>query len=446
MIDWKPILVQWSKELMTTDLARHVDPLPESREWLGFDPATASEIEALETRLRVTLPPSYKSFLLTTNGWRTLTSFIYRLRPAGEVEYFRVENEHWVEAYAEAGSDEDDEEYYDYTKDGGSGHRAEHMSSLVQISDVGDGVYLLNPQAVTPDGEWEAWFFANWVPGAERYPSFAHLLLRDYAAFRKLQNVKGRMRRLPRLATPGPTVPRIPAERTAGKIPKGQTPETLIEQMRSLDKKVRDKAVRTFFGKLRGRLRAQRRPDLAELLTGLFYQSEFAPVRAACVAGLTELAEASPSPRPLLDALSDRDAEVVLQGIFALAYFPDPRAVEPLCRFIESGANILFKESAMSQLGEIGDPKAVPTLAKVLFNTENKFDQSFGTAGLNLGRCGPRGVEVLISALDHADARIRHAAVVGIDISRDSRAEALLKRMKDDPDAKVRQRAASRME
>jgi hypothetical protein len=58
--------------------------------------------------------------------------------------------------------------------------------------------------------------------------------------------------------------------------------------------------------------------------------------------------------------------------------------------------------------------------------TENKFDQSFGTAGLNLGRSGPRGVEVLISALDHADARIRHAAVVGIDISRDSRAEALL--------------------
>src|SRR5260370_1627387 len=192
------------------------------------------------------------------------------------------------------------------------------MSSLVQISDVGDGVYLLNPQAVAPDGEWEAWFFANWVPGARRYPSFAHLLLRDYAAFRKLQNVKGRMRRLPKLVTPGPTVPRIPAERTTGKIPQSQTPETLIEQMRSPDKKVRDKAVRTFFGKLRGRLRAQRRPDLAELLTGSFYQSEFAPVRAACVAGLTEFAEDSPAPRPLLVALSDRDAAVVREGIFSL--------------------------------------------------------------------------------------------------------------------------------
>src|SRR5207302_2707513 len=244
MIDWKPILVQWSKELLATDLARHVDPLPESRDWLGFDPATASEIGSLEARLGMILPPSYKSFLLTTNGWRALTLFIYRLRSASEVEYFRVENEHWVETtYGEAGSDEDDEEYYDYTKDDARRHRADHMSSLVQISDIGDGVYLLNPQAVTPDGEWEAWFFANWVPGARRFPSFAHLLLNDYAEFRKLENVKGRVLRLPKLVTPGPTVPRIPAERTAGKIPKGQTPETLIDQMRSLDKKVRDKAV-----------------------------------------------------------------------------------------------------------------------------------------------------------------------------------------------------------
>src|SRR5207237_10803359 len=100
---------------------------------------------------------------------------------------------------------------------------------------------------------WEAWFFANWVPGAMRYPSFAHLLLNDYAAFRKLQNVKGRAIRLPKLVSPGPTVPRIPAERTARKIPEGQTLETLIDQMRSLDKKVGDKSVRTFYGNLRGR-------------------------------------------------------------------------------------------------------------------------------------------------------------------------------------------------
>jgi hypothetical protein len=29
---------------------------------------------------------------------------------------------------------------------------------------------------VTPDGEWEAWFFANWLPGANRYRSFWEML------------------------------------------------------------------------------------------------------------------------------------------------------------------------------------------------------------------------------------------------------------------------------
>jgi hypothetical protein len=35
---------------------------------------------------------------------------------------------------------------------------------------------LLNPEIVTPEGEWETWFFANWLPGATRYRSFAEWL------------------------------------------------------------------------------------------------------------------------------------------------------------------------------------------------------------------------------------------------------------------------------
>src|SRR5262249_43841856 len=31
-------------------------------------------------------------------------------------------------------------------------------------------------KVVTPDGEWETWFFANWLPGAVRYRSFAEWL------------------------------------------------------------------------------------------------------------------------------------------------------------------------------------------------------------------------------------------------------------------------------
>lgn len=443
MINWKPVLAAWSRELMATDLSARVDPQPESEDWLGFKPAADSDIAALEARLGLMLPPSYKSFLLTTNGWRVTTPFIYRIRPASEVEWFRIENEQWVELYQESGSDEDDDEYYRYTENGALGHRGAHMPSLVQISDVGDGVYLLNPQAVTPDGEWEAWFFANWVPGAMRYPSLAHLLLHDYGTFRQTMKVQGPMIKLPELATPKPTAPRIPAERIGEKPPKAPSIESLVDEMQSLDEKARNRAVRTFFGKLKGRPRAKRRPDLSAILIQLFYRSEFPDVRAACIAGLTELAEDSPPAKPLLDALSDANPGVVLQGIFALSYFPDERAVEALCRFIESEVNSLFNESAMNQLGAIGDPKAVPTLAKVLFNTGNKLAQTFSTAGYNIGRCGREGVDVLIGALEHADPRIRHAAVVGIAISNDPRADACLKRMKNDPDQTVRQRAAT---
>ena len=34
---------------------------------------------------------------------------------------------------------------------------------------------MLNP-ATSRDGEMEAWFFAHWVPGADAYPSFWHMM------------------------------------------------------------------------------------------------------------------------------------------------------------------------------------------------------------------------------------------------------------------------------
>ena len=37
--------------------------------------------------------------------------------------------------------------------------------------------------AVTHDGEWEAWFFANWLPGATRFRSFAELMEAEYQSF-----------------------------------------------------------------------------------------------------------------------------------------------------------------------------------------------------------------------------------------------------------------------
>ena len=41
---------------------------------------------------------------------------------------------------------------------------------------IGTAMYLLNPQVTSADGEWEAFFFAHWVPGVRRFPSFGALM------------------------------------------------------------------------------------------------------------------------------------------------------------------------------------------------------------------------------------------------------------------------------
>jgi hypothetical protein len=441
-IEWRPFMARWSVELMASDLAQRVDPAPRSPDWLGFDPASERDLEDLEGRLGVILPPSYRSFLLMSNGWRRTTFAIDHIRPAAEVDWFRIENESWVDVYSRSGSDFSDEEYYEYAEGGAPDHRAEHVKALLQISDVDDGVYLLNPESVTPDGEWEAWFFANWVPGAIRFPSFTHLMLHEYLSFARLNQVQVGTTDLPVLAIPGAKVPRVAAERVRKKEARAATLDQLISQMRELDGKPLDKVLRAFSGKLKGRPQARRRPDLVPVLVDVFHSSPHAGIRSACIAALTELADDAPA--VLLESLSDVDPWVVLGGIFALTYFPSADALEPLCRFIESRVNVMINENAMSALGAVGDERAVPTLVGVLLDTSTCFDQSFGTAAIALSRCGPTGFEALVSALDHTDARVRRAAIVGVDCSGDPRATEFLDRMLADPDPAVRNRARIR--
>ena len=54
---------------------------------------------------------------------------------------------------------------------------AEHlaMPHLLEVTAAGDAIFLLNPLVVSAAGEWQAWDFANWHPGAFRYPSLWEL-------------------------------------------------------------------------------------------------------------------------------------------------------------------------------------------------------------------------------------------------------------------------------
>ena len=139
--------------------------------WLGESGATEEEIAFAEQRIGVRLPPSYRAFLGVSNGFQDIGAFIYRLLNAAEIDWFRVRNQDWIDAY-QVGPDVSPEEHLANPKDYVR-FRSAYLSSCLQISEVGDSaVVLMNPEVVNEKGEWETWFFANWNPGAERYSSF----------------------------------------------------------------------------------------------------------------------------------------------------------------------------------------------------------------------------------------------------------------------------------
>ncbi|HEX5504454.1 MAG TPA: SMI1/KNR4 family protein [Thermomicrobiales bacterium] len=193
-VDWRALLTRWSAELIAADEAEG-EPLPPevvASGWLGYPGATEAQLSAAEARLGVRLPPSYRQFLAVTNGWRHTGTFIDRLWPAEEIDWFRVRNQDWIDAYTDPADDApvplSDAAYRVYGDEQSSvTFRSADLQAALEISDVGDSaILLLNPRVVTPDGEWEAWFFANWLPGATRHPSFRALMADEQASFRRL--------------------------------------------------------------------------------------------------------------------------------------------------------------------------------------------------------------------------------------------------------------------
>jgi hypothetical protein len=168
---WLEFLRRWSRDLLSVEeFALTQDDAVVEGGWLGFPAAAESEIATLEARLGRRLPRSYRSFLATTNGFRGGGPAIRRIRPAGEVKPFGEEEREWVEIWAASGPPEE----------------AVPLRTAVQVSDVGDGaVYLLCPDVVHAGGEWEAWLFANWVPGARRYASWWALLQAEHQGVRR---------------------------------------------------------------------------------------------------------------------------------------------------------------------------------------------------------------------------------------------------------------------
>ena len=187
--NWRNFLDQFSQSLLDDDIIRAQQSQETlNSKWLGFPAASIQEINNVEARLRVSLPPSYRQFLQTSNGWRNSGAFIDRVWSTTEIAWFKERHQTWIDAYTGPKPIQptiSDQAYFVYGEEQDPiTLRVEYLPTALEISDVGDAcIYLLNPKVVTEEGEWEAWFFANWLPGAARYRSFQELMEAEYRDF-----------------------------------------------------------------------------------------------------------------------------------------------------------------------------------------------------------------------------------------------------------------------
>ncbi|MEO8396413.1 MAG: SMI1/KNR4 family protein [Chloroflexota bacterium] len=183
--DWKSWLERWNRDLLghldMEEYFEYVQPeedmTPEvvASGWLGYPSASEAEIERIETRLGVRLPPSYRQFLQVSNGFRQPLQLVHRIFATSEVEWFRVNHQPRIDSWLNS----------EYVTSGRAPADSfeRYLPDALEISATeiaGSAVFLLNPRVVNADGEWEAFYYASWIPGVERCESFWALMQREY--------------------------------------------------------------------------------------------------------------------------------------------------------------------------------------------------------------------------------------------------------------------------
>ncbi len=194
-LGWSRFLQLWSDHVL--DLVKQLDynlsPITQEAialGYLGYPGASAQEIATAEERLDRTLPDSYKQFLRVSNGWRQMAMYAEdcRMFAVDEIDLFRYTHPDAVDGWLRAiptGYDSfrtPDDKYFIYgAEQDASTLRDEYVATAYAISELIDAaIYLLNPMVITPDGEWEAWYFGYALAGAYRYRSFQEMMEAEY--------------------------------------------------------------------------------------------------------------------------------------------------------------------------------------------------------------------------------------------------------------------------
>ncbi|BCL27719.1 SMI1/KNR4 family protein [Streptomyces aurantiacus] len=183
---WQSFLDRWSQEWADAQDpntpaggAREGDEKARRAGWLGFPPASEERIQALEERLGHRLPPSYRTFLTVSDGWRHAGGFVWLL--AG------TEHARWHEDAAGLS------EYFPGELDEDPTYEDELLAGMwqraLQLDVESDAVYvLLDPGDVDAAGEWAVNCWAPWHGDPpRRYASFRVFMEAMYREFHQLE-------------------------------------------------------------------------------------------------------------------------------------------------------------------------------------------------------------------------------------------------------------------
>ena len=182
--NWQDLLREFSFKLIERRDEYDTWELPPDKVksgWLGNTGASEEQLVLAETRLGRKLPPSYREFLKVSNGWPISDWTDFQLWSTENIEWFSKRNPdfNWPPDTDERPS-VPDEYYYVYGQDQDCINlRLEYLEKALEISsDSGEGeIFLLIPDVIFDDGEWEAWLLGAKLPGAARYRSFYELML-----------------------------------------------------------------------------------------------------------------------------------------------------------------------------------------------------------------------------------------------------------------------------
>jgi HEAT repeat protein len=375
-----------------------------AKEWPGNPGVTEEQLAKVEQKLKVKLPPSYRAFLSASNGWRQASRAVPVLRPVEKIKWFRREHRDWVQAYVEPMRGLEprlpaERDYFNYGSEAGADFDVKHLAHTLCLSEVGDSaVLLLNPMVVWPDGEWEAWFFANWLPGAMRYRSFADWMRHEVAEqLDEPFDHHCQPGELPSVYLDAPSKPN-----------RRIRPREEILELAQVFKKLESKQRRNRIKAVQQLCQLGGKEAVTALINALKNDAE-RDVRCEAAEALGRLGDIE-AVEALIAAVADRRVSSI--AIHALAGFSDAQSAEFLLKMLESGG--LHATVAVYPLAKRHEDRAVGHLVRFLTSKEKSDFHIGNIAGRMIAMFGEAGLGALEPLILSPDDEIRHRVICGV--------------------------------